>query len=52
MKAAQKISTYQLHSEKHPGFTMFPTSKMPLSTQFQFHHTAPEIHNSDLYEED
>ena len=52
MKAVQKISTYQPHSEKHPGFTTFPALKMPLLTQFQLHHTVPEIHDSDLYAED
>ena len=46
MKAVQKILTCQLLSEKHLGY------KMPLSTQLQFHHAAPEIHASDMYAED
>ena len=52
-KVVQKILTYQLLSEKKlPGSTTFQALKMPLLTQFQLHHTVPEICDSDLYTED
>ena len=51
-ESIQKISTYPLHPEEHPGFTMFPVLRTPLLTQFHLHHVVPEICNSDLYAED
>ena len=52
MKVVWKITTYPLHFKEHPRFTMFPSSRIPLLTQFQLHHAVPENLTSDLYAED
>ena len=46
-----RTSTYPLHLDGPPIFTMFPVSRMHLLIQIQSHHTAqvPERHTADLY---
>ena len=40
MKVVARTSTYQLHSEEPPRFTMFTVLKMHLLIQTQLHHAA------------
>ena len=48
-ESSSENSTYQLHSEEPPRFTIFPVLRMPLL--IQLHHTAqvPDSHIADLY---
>ena len=51
MKVVVRTSTYQLHLEEPPRYTMFPVLKMHLLIQLQLHHAAqePDSPTADLY---